>query len=402
MKKTVLVIDNDANAASLISKTLEAEGYLVFTASSGDMALTMAKKVTPLLVFLNLATPGTNGLEICKSIRSIGPLKNVPLVLLTLRESKFDPRYKTLYGIVGFLRKPFASSDITSMVGSILSHDAAVAAEAFPEPPKEEGFMESDTAGFDSGRHEPVSVSNAFNAYEMPEETIHEEIMPEGITLEETVFEEPAFKPQETFSMPVKEKPPVKESPQPFKAGTEESSGFQISGDKGLGDPFKEKLPGGDFSSETIGMSSAAAGEKTYGQEKKLKTTNRMIMPVAAVAAGVIALVAYMFLKPVATAPGRKPAGTVIAKNMPSKPLKKPQAFLPSITPMVEAALEKPKPAEKIKPPAAKPLPIAYFVQFGVFTVEQNANAFQQELKAKGQEASIHQSAIGGKPAYRV
>ena len=119
--ETILVIDTDTETTQQIVSTLESEDYLVFTAQSGDIGLTMAKKINPLLIFVNPAMTGTSGLEVCKTIHSTKSLKNIPIVVLSTFEGATDPRYTALYGIVGSLKKPFSPEELVSKTREILS-----------------------------------------------------------------------------------------------------------------------------------------------------------------------------------------------------------------------------------------------------------------------------------------
>jgi CheY-like chemotaxis protein len=113
---TVLAIENDRQTAGLLKDTLETAGYAVHASENAGDGFSKARELVPSIIFLNLAAPGANGLEICKTIHSDEALKDVPLVLLTLREGKFDPIYTKLYGIVMFIKKPFTSEHLLSCV----------------------------------------------------------------------------------------------------------------------------------------------------------------------------------------------------------------------------------------------------------------------------------------------
>ena len=410
MKKTVLVIDNDQPSASAIAKTLEAEGYLVFTAASGEAALTMAKKVTPMVVFLNLAAPGA-GLEICKSIHAIAAIKEVPIVLLTVRESKFDPRYKELYGIVGFLKKPLTPETIFSSLGTALGATEEVAgAEEFAAGFAQETSPAGGPASFRAGG--PAT----FGGYEAAEAPEAEQNAFAGYDTQKPA--EPAEEPASPFK-----------GTQPFKM--EESEPQRKEYDFDGARPFEGTRPfeGGESVEELFERPAISAKkDEPKGSGRSLIKPLAAVLGVAVLT--VAAYIAYKLLMPPG-AQGRKPAATTVALNLPSKPLKKPQPsglVSPSTGPALsivseaEAAAKAPKPSEKVAlppsgkiepqkaaPPIAKevapPAPskgIVYFVQLGAFGSEQNAQNFQKELKAKGLETSVYQGMAQGKTIYRV
>lgn len=121
----ILVIDDDASTLKLITETLQPLGYSIITAANGDEGLGMAKNQSPSIIFINLAVPGTDGLKICKSFMSI---IDAPIVLLTMREGKYDPRYRSQYGIVDFVKKPINPQELIGKVSEFIAHDTGVAA----------------------------------------------------------------------------------------------------------------------------------------------------------------------------------------------------------------------------------------------------------------------------------
>jgi len=144
---TALVIDNDESTVSQVNAALSPLGYSVSSASDAAAGLEMASNLVPSIMLVNLATPGSNGLELCKSIHGTDHLKEVPIILLTLREGKFDPVYVKLYGIVSFLKKPFNDDALVNLVNEHSTASGEVALEAEPamemeaEPLVETGSM---------------------------------------------------------------------------------------------------------------------------------------------------------------------------------------------------------------------------------------------------------------------
>jgi len=112
----IVVIENDPVSLKVITESLEQAGYAVHATTTAGDGLAKAMSSPPSLILLNLAAPGSNGLEICKTIHGEESLKGVPIILLTLREGKFDPIYTKLYGIVNFIKKPFSSEDLVNGV----------------------------------------------------------------------------------------------------------------------------------------------------------------------------------------------------------------------------------------------------------------------------------------------
>ncbi len=167
MKNTVLLIENDKDTVAKAAAALEGAGYSIVGADTAKEGTDKAIELVPVLIMINLATPGANGLELCKSLHNTEALSDVPIVLLTLREGKFEPVYTKLYGIVSFLKKPFQNDELLALAQE---HAPVEAPEAeveesveddstmeMGEDSVEEGFgtMEMDSA-MDSGDDEGV------------------------------------------------------------------------------------------------------------------------------------------------------------------------------------------------------------------------------------------------------
>lgn len=417
MKKTILVIDNDSNAASLISRTLEAEGYLVFTASSGEMALTMGKKVTPLLVFLNLATPGTNGLDICKSIHAIDSIKDVPLIVLTPGDTQFDPRYKTLYGIVGFLKKPFMPQEVISMTDSAIQGEPAPEADFSFEPPKEEPVNEEEMFSFGGPEEEQAEEpfkddgTQAFSGFELKEEysspadhdttTITQKSKPKPepkeeepfstMSFDEHDFHEPPQSAPEPFQTVAAHEQTMKQSPDEIKNIFEEDEGFPLPGSS-------SQEPSEPAVSEDEPKESDT---QTYVPKKRLKSSGQKRSLPALIGIGSVVLIgagiaAFFLLR---STEQRKPAECVADKTASCKPLKKPQTS--PDTQAVGNAPQATTTAAAVQP-APKPAGPVLYIQFGSFPDDKSASPMLSRLKSKGIDALLLQGTKKGKAIYRV
>jgi DNA-binding response OmpR family regulator/cell division septation protein DedD len=130
----ILVVEDDGSAAKMIMDVLESEGYAVFSASTKAVAVELAGKTKPSLVYINAILADASGLEITRAIREIDELKEVPFIMLTEMQEEFNERYKSTYGIIGFLRKPVDANELLSKTASIVPLDGETVAGA-PEVP---------------------------------------------------------------------------------------------------------------------------------------------------------------------------------------------------------------------------------------------------------------------------
>lgn len=83
----VLVVEDDANIASLVATYLRREGFEVLVASDGEEALHLARQVRLGFVILDLMLPNVDGWEVCRQIRRGS---DVPILMLTARGDETD------------------------------------------------------------------------------------------------------------------------------------------------------------------------------------------------------------------------------------------------------------------------------------------------------------------------
>src|SRR5207245_11161413 len=87
MPKRILVVEDDAAIRDTLTVNLKKEGYVVTVAQDGADAVARARSSRPDLILLDLVLPELNGLEVCRILRQES---NVPIIMLTAKESEFD------------------------------------------------------------------------------------------------------------------------------------------------------------------------------------------------------------------------------------------------------------------------------------------------------------------------
>ena len=128
--RTILVVDDEANLRHTIAYALRQEGYEVLTADDGEAALEAFKASGPELVILDLMLPKLDGLEVCRRIRRHS---DVPILMLTARDSELDRVVGLEIGADDYLVKPFSMRELVARVRAMLRRAARVA-----EPPAAE------------------------------------------------------------------------------------------------------------------------------------------------------------------------------------------------------------------------------------------------------------------------
>jgi two-component system response regulator MtrA len=114
----VLVVEDNANLAFGLTRSLESEGYEVEAAEDGIRGFELARSTNPDLVVLDLMLPGMDGYTILKKLRAEG--KDVPVLILTARGEEADKVFGFRLGADDYVTKPFSLSELLARVQAIL------------------------------------------------------------------------------------------------------------------------------------------------------------------------------------------------------------------------------------------------------------------------------------------
>jgi len=115
MKKIVL-IEDDADLYSLIQYNLEKEAFVMAGSHTGKGALELCRREKPDLVILDIMLPDSDGLEICRSIRSHPELSHTPVIFLTARAAETDRIVGLELGANDYIVKPFFVRELIARI----------------------------------------------------------------------------------------------------------------------------------------------------------------------------------------------------------------------------------------------------------------------------------------------
>ncbi|MBF0609437.1 MAG: SPOR domain-containing protein [Magnetococcales bacterium] len=107
---SIIVIDDDKNNSQQISEILRQEGYTVYSTTTKAESVVQVKKNPPGLIFVKSMLMDASGYEIIRDIRSTHP--DIPFIMLTEIDKRYDDRYRTIYKIVDTVRIPVEREDL--------------------------------------------------------------------------------------------------------------------------------------------------------------------------------------------------------------------------------------------------------------------------------------------------
>ena len=162
----ILVVEDEEALADSVRYNLEREGYAVSVAGDGRRALERFRSEAPSLVILDLMLPELSGLDVCRMIRSES---EVPIIMVTAKDSEADKVTGLELGADDYVTKPFSMRELVSRVRANLRrvraaappsgaeevltggpvrldvsrHEVSVRGESVPMPPKEFELLEA-------------------------------------------------------------------------------------------------------------------------------------------------------------------------------------------------------------------------------------------------------------------
>ena len=116
-RQKILIVDDDANIAELVSLYLTKECFDTEIAEDGEDALEKFESFQPDLVLLDLMLPGIDGYEVCREIRKTS---RVPVIMLSAKGETFDKVLGLELGADDYMVKPFDSKELVARVRAVL------------------------------------------------------------------------------------------------------------------------------------------------------------------------------------------------------------------------------------------------------------------------------------------
>lgn len=128
--KTILVVEDEASIAEVVSLYLKRAGYSVQIAPDGKQAMTILEKQLPDFVIMDLMLPEVDGLSLTRWLRD---RSDVPIIMLTARREEIDRIAGLEMGADDYVVKPFSPQELVSRVRAVMRRLGREQADAEPE-----------------------------------------------------------------------------------------------------------------------------------------------------------------------------------------------------------------------------------------------------------------------------
>ena len=148
----VLVVEDEESFSEALTFLLKREGFDVVTAADGSAAVDAFTREPADLVLLDLMLPGASGLEVCRRLREHS---DVPIIMVTAKDSEVDKVVGLEIGADDYVTKPFSGRELVARIRAVLRRRGSSSAEG-PSP----AIVEAGPVRIDVDRHQ-VAVRGA-------------------------------------------------------------------------------------------------------------------------------------------------------------------------------------------------------------------------------------------------
>jgi two-component system, OmpR family, response regulator BaeR len=131
--RRILIVDDDAEVAELLGRSLRAQGYATSVVGNGLEVAGEVRRLQPSLVLLDLSLPGQDGIEVCRELRRFS---SVPIIMVTARAEEGDRVLGLEVGADDYVCKQFSAREVLARVNALLRRQeghlpGAAAAQGF-------------------------------------------------------------------------------------------------------------------------------------------------------------------------------------------------------------------------------------------------------------------------------
>ncbi|MFN3938664.1 MAG: phosphate regulon transcriptional regulator PhoB [Gemmobacter sp.] len=111
-KPSVLLVEDESAQREVLKYNLEAEGFDVVIAETGDEALLLVQEETPDLILLDWMLPNVSGIEVCRQVKARPETRAIPIVMLSARSEELDRVRGLETGADDYVVKPYSVAEL--------------------------------------------------------------------------------------------------------------------------------------------------------------------------------------------------------------------------------------------------------------------------------------------------
>lgn len=119
-KHHIFIVEDDADLSEMLSAYFRTQGYYIEQALRGKEAVQMIQNHVPDLVLLDIRLPDIDGYEVCRRLRKVRRLQNLPIIFLTEKRDREDKLSGLELGAVDYITKPFDMRELLLRVRNVL------------------------------------------------------------------------------------------------------------------------------------------------------------------------------------------------------------------------------------------------------------------------------------------
>jgi two-component system response regulator RegX3 len=163
---TILLVEDEASLSEPLAFLLQKEGYSVSIAEDGRRAVELFTQGEFSLVLLDLMLPELSGVEVCRAIRSTS---QVPIIMLTAKDSEVDIVVGLELGADDYVTKPYSSRELLARIKAVLRRHV-------PSDEGDDALLKSGHLMLDADRH-TLTVNGTMTAIPLKEFELLEYLM---------------------------------------------------------------------------------------------------------------------------------------------------------------------------------------------------------------------------------
>ena len=157
VRRLVLVVEDEPDIRSIVAEHLQAEGYDVCLASTGEIAMQVVRERLPGVVCLDLNLPRISGYDVCEQIRADPALKDVSILITSARHSLGAMVFSLEAGADAYLAKPYKLTQLQAEIERLFESREGCSSEVGTSP-RARNHALADHLGETGGTQSPLDV----------------------------------------------------------------------------------------------------------------------------------------------------------------------------------------------------------------------------------------------------